>query len=462
MKKYSKKIVCIFVVALMIFSLTACVPNIQGNDNIEGDNDPFGKFNEMVTLKMVTTQDATVTSQVLPFTPGESIRDNRFTRLFKDKLNIDIKYEWIANDAEDYKTKLDAMQTVGKLPDTLITDPAGIQDFVDAGLVQDMTQYWEIYASPLLKEITQADGKGPFQAVTHDGKLYAIPQIYSSIDRAQFVWVRVDWIEKLNKEKGMNLSTHPSTLSDLLDIISAFSANATFLGNSNGYGLSLQGDIWSEMGNIKPIMNMLDAYPTIWTENSAGKAVYGSIQSQVKDALKVLNTMYKNKEINQAFTTATEDTVATDVTSGRSGVVFGEQWLCDYPLNNTTGSKANWQSFTLMDNKSTQISMGTYGYWAVFNTCQRPEAIIKLLNCYVENIWGSKADFNTYYMPADSGAAVWKLSPVKPEPPTKNLDAYLAIKNAKNNNQLDSLVGEPLSIYKNIQLYLNQSGAGWT
>ncbi|MEG2159050.1 MAG: hypothetical protein RRY18_04150, partial [Clostridia bacterium] len=51
---------------------------------------------------------------------------------------------------------------------------------------------------------------------------------------------------------------------------------------------------------------------------------------------------------------------------------------------------------------------------------------------------------------------------VKPEPPTKNLDAYLAIKNAKNNNQLDSLVGEPLSIYKNIQLYLNQSGAGWT
>ncbi len=468
-----KKLLALLLAALLAGALVACGGGGRGPvDAVEGDGDPFGKYEQTVQLDLVTTADVTVTSQVLAYYPDESMADNRFTDLYADELNVKINYSWVAQSTEDYNTKLDMAMTIGNLPDAFIVDTAVLSDLVEAGQVRDLTEVWETYASPLLKEITEAEGDSVFKAASYDGKLYGIPQMFSSTDRAQLVWIRMDWLNKLNTlYPNLNLPAEPKTVDDMMQIISAFKTYSKDLSGrepNRAFGLSIQGDLWNSMGGITPMMNMYGAYPNIWLEKD-GQLVYGSIQPEVKEPLRVLSEMYKNGQIAQDFATKSVTGVSDDMTRGMAGVVFGEQWLCSYPLQQVYDDDhaADWKAFPIFMNGETQnpvqVTMGTYGWWVVSNEYEHPEAIIKCMNTYVEHIWGSKADVEKYYMPADTGAPVWKLSPFQPEPPTKNLDCYLAIKEAQaNGDDFASLTGEAATIYGNIRNFFDGNSSLWS
>ncbi|MFH1513150.1 MAG: ABC transporter substrate-binding protein, partial [Bacillota bacterium] len=65
-----------------------------------------------------------------------------------------------------------------------------------------------------------------------------------------------------------------------------------------------------------------------------------------------------------------------------------------------------------------------------------------------------------YYAPMDS-ESIWKLSPIYPEMPNKNLDAYLALEEARNTGDTSLIQGEALSIYKKLQLFQSDPGGGF-
>ncbi len=466
-----KILVLVLALAFCCGAFAGCGGGGGTTEVVEGDGDPFGKYETATQLNLVTTSDVTVTSQVLANYPDESMQKNRFTELYKNELNVDINYSWIAQSTEDYNTKLDMAMTIGNLPDAFIVDTSVLSDLVEAGQVRDLTEVWEKYASPLLKEITEAEGDSVFRAATYDGKLYGIPQMFSSIDRAQMVWIRMDWLNKLNSlHPELQLPVSPVTIEDMQRIISAFKTYSQELSgrtSDKAFGLSIQGDLWNSMGGITPMMNMYGAYPNIWYEKN-GELVYGSIQPEVKQPLSVLAEMYKKGEIAQDFATKSVTGVADDVTRGMAGVVFGEQWLCSYPIQQLYDDDptADWKAFPIFMDGDTQnavqVTMGTYGWWVVSSEYEHPEAVVKCMNTYVEHIWGSKADVEKYYMPADTGAAVWKLSPFQPEPPTKNLDCYLAIKDAQEKEDFSVLTGEAKTIYNNIQSFFNGNNSLWS
>lgn len=189
-----KKIALSLIIISAIF-LASCGPKNTGPNNIQGDGQPFGKYSEPITISLVRASDATIESDVLSLYPEEKLSDNRFTELYREKLNINLKYKWIAANPEQYRSRINLSMSIGDLPDLLMVDPTQVKELAEAGMIQDMGPYYEQYASPLLKQITEAEGDAVFKAATVGGKLYGIPQMYSSIDRVQFVWIRMDWLK---------------------------------------------------------------------------------------------------------------------------------------------------------------------------------------------------------------------------------------------------------------------------
>ena len=99
-----KKIIAMLpLVGLLLASSCA---NQNSVSIIEGDKDPFKKYDEEVNVELVRIADSTIESTVLNYYPDETITNNRFTELYKNKLNLTISYKFIAANNEDYQNKI--------------------------------------------------------------------------------------------------------------------------------------------------------------------------------------------------------------------------------------------------------------------------------------------------------------------------------------------------------------------
>ena len=225
----------------------------KGVEIIEGDGDAFAPYDEAINVSTVLINDAILNELVLSYYPNESIRDNRFTKLYKDKLNVNLYYSWIANSDDEYNDKINLAIASNALPDLFQVDAAQMQMLVEDGLIHDLSEIWDQYASPLLKEVVGDTDDPVFQSYMYDGKVYAIPESRSAYDTVQFAWIRMDWLEKLVSEKPeLGLTLNPTTYDDFIKIVKAFKLNFNrFIslracGDSLGY-TGLKGDLIVEI-----------------------------------------------------------------------------------------------------------------------------------------------------------------------------------------------------------------------
>ena len=91
---------------------------------------------------------------------GDTLENNPYTRYIKDKLNITFT-DVIEADGDDYKKQIALATAAGELPDVFtVTDYDLLVDLVDSGLIYDMTDYYEEYASDYIKSIYDSyDGR---------------------------------------------------------------------------------------------------------------------------------------------------------------------------------------------------------------------------------------------------------------------------------------------------------------
>ena len=417
-----------------------------------------GKYDPAITISLVGATEDTLEG-VLAKLKGETFEQNRWSKLYQDELGIQFKYNWIAKGTDQYKQKMNVSLASGEVPEFIQVDATELKQLQEADLIMDLGALYEEYAAPLTKKVLKQDGDAPFKAATIDGKLLGIPNIRSSIDMAQFAWVRTDWLEKL----GL---TEPKTMQDLLVIIEAF-AKQDPDGNQKDdtVGLLVQKDLFGGFASLEGFFNGYHAYPTIWVEDENGQIVHGSTRPEVKTALAELQRLYKEGMFDQEFGVKDWGKTAETASAGKAGVTFGQQWLSAWPFqsNHDNDVKAVWKGFPLMSADQepalSEISLGTTQYWAVRKDAANPEALFKMFNLYIEKNWGETAEFDTYYLPGDA-EGTWKLSPVTPEPPNKNLDAFLAIQEATKNGTLDQLKGEAKVIAEKIADYEKNGNEG--
>lgn len=433
--------------------------------SMDESNKALGKYDPAIDITFVRAVDDDILNNILPRTPGETIEDNRWLQLYKEQLGIDIKYNWTVNGGyqeEDYNKKMNVTIASGNIPDVMPVNAYQLKKLYDSGMIEDMTEYYNEYASSLTKSVYSQYGDSILESATIDGKLMAIPNADDSIESAQFLWIRADWLRNLGLKP-------PQTMDELIKISHDFTKkDPDGNGKDDTYGIAITKYLYNTCMGLEGFFAGYHSYPNFWLEDESGNLVYGSVQPETKTALKKLSEMYKDGQIDKEFSVKNVQNAAEAIINGKCGIQFGEQWSPIYPLINNfyKDNNADWTGYSLVsaDGKQVMVPLKfrTSLYFAVRKGYSHPEAVVKLINMFLEKTWGETSEFDKYYMPAkNKNLGVWKYSPVFPHPQYKNLNAYLEIEKARQSNNFSRLEAEPRIIQSNIEAYANGDKSQW-
>lgn len=355
--------------------------------------DAYSPLPERATLVLV--KGGQENASLMP--EGESIEDNRALQYIEDTLNVDVTFAWVVP-SDSYSDKLNLSIASGDIPDVMIVDPIQLQQLTEAGALEDLTPYVEKYANADILENWQQTGGVALAAATIDGKVMGIPNVQPQADAPIMAWVRQDWLDKLGLPG-------PETVDDVEAIARAFlEQDPDGNGAADTYGLTgtmTPVQVPSNLHGFDAIFNAYGAFPEIFFRNTDGKIVYGSVQSETKDALARLAALYKDGVIDPEFATKNTDKANEIVVGGRGGIMMGPWWVPWWPLADSVKNdpNADWQPFMLKDkNGEHTFSMGdyTYSFVVVKKAYPHPEVALKILNIQNDLSYGLN-DAPQYY-----------------------------------------------------------------
>lgn len=453
---------------LSVQLMSACSQSDSMNNQISNETDAgmeykergLSRYNPPIEVTFVREKSDSLEDLVSQF-PGQTFEDNTWSRLYEQVLGIKIKYEWTAKGDLFYQ-KLGVALASGDIPDVVQVNAEQLRLLSNAGLIQDLSDVYAEYATPLTKEILSQEGSGPFDKATIDGKLMGIPETGSSIEDAKYIWIRTDWLDRLGMKP-------PKTMNDVLAISEAFTGkDPDHNGANDTLGLAVTQYLWDPVMGLTGFMAGYGAFPNMWITNESGELVFGGVQPEVKTALKALQDMYRKGQIDSEFGFKNGLKVKEQVEAGKIGMLYGEQWASFLvQVSRETDPEASWQAFPIVsatgEAPKVPLRFSTNEFLAVRKDFEHPEAIVKLFNLHLEKNWGETAEYDTYY---STPFPAWQLSPVAPYPARKNLDAYRQLDEARRTGDASVLKDEAKAIQKNIDTYLSgnenaESGWGW-
>ncbi|QJD86311.1 hypothetical protein [Cohnella herbarum] len=336
--------------------------------------DPFGKEPELVEF---TTGIAVSAEANMP--AGESFENNDVQKWFLDNLNVKPKVEWTTSDQNfAFDQKVNLLIAANNIPDVigLSVEPNGLNilsKLVKAGMIEDLTQVFEDYASPSLKSAYALGGPDIMKSVTFDGKLYAIPSISDVETAIPVVWTRKDWLDKVGLQE-------PQTLEDVENVLKTFKAEF------NAGALPSQQNIYNtDTASFDFVFGAYNSYPAQWITGADGSIVYGSVQPEAKAALQRLANWYKDGLIPKDFMMNDGTKAVEAIAKGSAGIFQGAWWATWFPLPDSVKNdpKAEWTATVLKGVDGIAHARG-YGnvrsFVVVKKGFKNPGAIMKAIN----------------------------------------------------------------------------------
>ncbi|MCR8655814.1 extracellular solute-binding protein [Paenibacillus endoradicis] len=313
---------------------------------------------------------------------GDIGEENFMSRYILEKTGIIIQYSWDAGGEEQYNAKIDLSIRSNDLPDMFIVNRKQLYYLVQNDMIADLTEVYEKHSSELVKSIYDAtDGKA-LEEATMDQKLYALPNVGIEADAPTYLWVRQDWLDKLNLPE-------PRTLADIEKISYAFiHEDPDENGKDDTLGIPVEKSlVYQDKTGVFGLNSFFSAYhsfPQNWIVNSEGILVYGSIQEETKQALIRLAEWYDKGIIDRDFMIRKDASIP--VTENHMGIMFAPWWAPIWPLNGSVSqdTKAEWNVFAVPLSEQgefiTKISPITDRYLVIRKNYSNPEVAVKLLN----------------------------------------------------------------------------------
>lgn len=329
MKKFSRGLITALVILLSIVSLAACSSsnNSQHSDEAGGANQEAkalnivnGKIDPLVQITTAQSLNPTVV-----FKNGGTYDNNIHTKWAKESLGVDIKYLWSAQ-SQDFTNKLKlGLSSNDPLPDVLtLVDRNLINTLIDSGKVMDIGTAFEKYASETWKGAI-ADYPEAWTPYTRGDKKYAIPLVDLPRDLDPVLWIRKDWMDKLNLQP-------PQTIEDVEAIMDAFVKQNPGGQGTFGTDLALKDSMnGTYLGWSSWIFGAYGDIPEIWRLDSEGKLAYGSIQPNVKQGLVKMKEWLDKGYLPQDVSLHDFNKVAENIIAGKVGLVVGGNWLSIFP-----------------------------------------------------------------------------------------------------------------------------------
>lgn len=369
-------------------SSSSSQPSSSASQSAAPAADPLGKQPELTVLTRGLLFDPNT-----EYPEGQTIDDNAYTRMLKEKFNIQLENSFTAQTGDPYTRKVDLTIASGELPDYL----TGLtydqyRAVVKSGLAMDISEVWEQYASPTVKAVYESNKELFDSLVKKDGKMYGIPSSNPLPDFLTVMWIRQDWLDKVGLKA-------PTNLDELAAVSKAFIEQDPD-GNNKAdtiglMGPSQNGRLYQDLTqtnlnfHFDPIFSANNSFPGIWVKGSDGNAVYGSILPETKAALQKLADMYKQGLIAKGILTS--DT-AQLVANNKAGLFFGTWWQPFADIQNSwkNDKNANWQPYLLPSgtdgNYLAKGGNAAQRFTVISKDAKNPEAIIKILNIFKEGV----------------------------------------------------------------------------
>ena len=366
----------------------------------EEENEYLKPYDEPITVTW-----SVPTSAVQQFFNGDTYENNVWSRLIKERLNINIEVAFSADNSTDmYRNKLNTTLATGDLPD--IVKWATITQYRQAqeeGYLADLEEVWEKYASPELKAYRDRYPDS-FNAVTVDGHLFGFPYMEDNFHNAAFLWIRDDWLKNLNAEP-------PKTIDEMVALARRFTfEDPDQDGVNDTYGLGMQGMVATN--NVGTLEGFAGAFGVpghndtgVFYRDKEGKMTFGWIQPGMKKCLEIARDMYKEGLIDPEFTALNTSTMEAQVTNGTIGMMYHMNWGTWHPFNysyQADGVITRPYPIPLAEGYEPLMGINSNEigdfYTTVSANCEHPEALIKILNLYEEVVMrGTPENFETYW-----------------------------------------------------------------
>jgi putative aldouronate transport system substrate-binding protein len=406
---------------------------------------PFGKYEPGITITTVSQPNTVGPKR---FAEGDSDTNNPWIRAYRDILGINAELKWVSDELE---TKTNLMISSGDIPDFFYVNKIQFQQVVEAGLAQDIKAAYTEYASDNTRLVLEEEaGPTPMSAATRNGKLLALPwTLYK--ESTPILWVRYDWLETL----GMEL---PATMQELMAVSEAFTKNDPDRnGQNDTYGLMAMGGRASDFYfYLKGFFNGFHAYPQAWVTGDDGKLAYGSIQPEMKQAVMTLREMYLDGQLDKEFAVINADKAREQLAAGKSGIHYGEFHSVHQAVRDNDPD-AQFRSIPIVsvDQNPAKAQLGDliYGYWVVRDGYEYPEAVVKMMNLWMDYFYFTKEQeiYDTY-----SSGGMWLSSLIKAYRGYKNLsNAEEVTAVIKGQKSLDDINPEQKGVYERVTSFLD-------
>ena len=247
---------------------------------------------------------------------------------------------------------------------------------VNVGLVADLTDAYNTYASEQLKEAYATTNGIALDSATFDGKLMAMPNINPGADGIPLLYIRGDWMEELGIRE-------PKTLDDICHIVKLFQEKKGSIGLVASKSIVSVGN---NMYGLDALFALYHSFPEMWVTDDNGNVMYGSIKPETKTALENIAKLVAEGIIDKDFAVKDSDQCNELVTSGKGGIFFGSWWNLQWPLSDMwkTDDSVKWNIYAvpLDDNGIYNVHMmnPSTTYLVVRKDYQNLEAVIKTLN----------------------------------------------------------------------------------
>ena len=388
------------------------------------------------------------------FAPGQDYTNNIWMTEYKDILGVEIRTVWTAEGSQSYDEKLQMQILAQDLPDVFDCNAAQFISLVNGGMIQDLTDVYDEYATDLLKENALMDGGLGLEQASVNGRLYGIPSGSVGAGAYQFLFIREDWREQVGLPE-------PKTIADVENLAKAFvEADPDGM---NAYGIGISNQPYETYFTVRGFFDSFGAHINQWIKKD-GKLEHGVVQPEVKNALTVFNKWYNDGLLDPEFIVKGSYDMSQEAIGGRVGIVAGEWWLTTWPLPDGYRLGQNWKAYYIPFDASNAEKLYSAraqlgGRYVARTGFEHPEVLLKLCNLYQERALSNKYPAEIYRTDGEfhyEGLAVFR--PVMG--PDRNHITQENITRAIDTNDTSVLDGEDdWSKYQSAIDYINGVGA---
>ena len=336
------------------------------------ETDVYGKYEEPIKLTILSEDFKTGNTNYDANDPRRaSATQNVWIDAYKDYLNIDVERQ-IAEDETALAALINTAMASGDLPDVIICNKAMFYTLVENGVLQDVRAAYEGYQQKRLVK-DALDSLDMWDACTVDGQLLAVPCVNNFYNNTQILWIRQDWLDKVNMEA-------PRTLDEMIAVAQAF--KDAKLGGEDTIGIAMTG---TTSHNYDAILAAYGAIAGCWQPKEDGTYEYAYVSDTAREGLLKMQEIYEKGLVVPDMAVCDDKTVAEQIANGRAGMYYATGWhvVTDMKTSMVNDPEAVWTCVAAPSVDGERFKQWTnancHTFTCVTTACKNPEAVFKMM-----------------------------------------------------------------------------------